>query len=127
MGLGGIWRSLVIWRERHLLYELGSSLQPFSLSLTVALGLIVGSTLLVTTVGLWLKKEWSRRLARIAIPTYLLLGQAYIWLFVRSGLMWERRWMALVLSMSGVALGIVLPTWSTTRRWLGLQVPVRKT
>lgn len=119
LGLLGIWRSGVLWRERHLLYELGSSLTPFWLTLFVVLWSALGIALIVAAAGLWFKKDWARRVIRVAIPAYLALSQAYTWGFVRSGLMWERRWVALGVSALGIVAAILLTTWHKTRRQIG--------
>ena len=46
--------------------------------------------------------------------------QIYTWGFVRTGLLWERRWSALVLAILATALSLAALTWPRPRRWLGL-------
>lgn len=120
LGIIGAWRGAVLWRERNLLFELGSTLSPLALTLFVALSLIVGAALIASALGLWLKKEWARQSARIAIPAHLILVQAYTWLWVRSGLMWERRWTALILAALGIMISVGTLTWKKTIKWLAL-------
>ncbi len=120
LGIIGAWRGAVLWRERAMLFELGSTLGPLTLTLFVALLLIAGAALVASALGLWFKQDWARQSARVAIPAYLLLIQAYTWLWVRSGLMWERRWTALILAALGIIVSVGTLTWKKTRKWLSL-------
>jgi hypothetical protein len=47
--------------------------------------------------------------------------QVYSWGFVHSGLMLERRWVALLSSVAAVLIGITALTWKRTRTWIGLE------
>ncbi|MBN1936105.1 MAG: hypothetical protein JW934_15660 [Anaerolineae bacterium] len=120
LGIIGAWRGLVLWRERNLLFELGSTLEPATLILFVALSLIAGIVLIISALGLWFKKNWARQSARIAIPAYLALVQTYTWLWARNGLMWERRWAALILAVLGIIISVGTLTCKRMRQWLAL-------
>ena len=122
LGLGIIsgWRSLTWWQERSLIVELDSTFSPLTLSLMVFLSMLCGMALIAAATGLWWKKEWARKLARLCVPGYFILVQVYLWLFVRSGLWLQRRWIALFLAVLGTGVSVVALTWSRTRRWLGL-------
>jgi hypothetical protein len=121
LGIIGMWRGIVLWGERRILYERGSSLSPAALSLFVALFGLCGLCLVASAVGLWLRHDWARRMARICIPTYLVVAQVYVWRFVRSGLMWERRWASSVGAILGIGIGIGGLTWARSKKWLGLR------
>lgn len=120
LGILSLWRGLVLWRERALLWELGSSLLPATLTLFVAFDILCGGGLVAAAVGLWWRREWARQAARALIPLYMVIVQAYVWFFLRAGLMWERRWVLLLWAMLAAALGISALTWRRSRRWLGL-------
>lgn len=122
LGLGviGAWRGIVLWCERRLLFELGGTLAPATLAVFVALSVLIGAALIASAAGLWWKKEWARQAAQMVIPAYLVAVQAYTWLFVRSGLMWERRWIALILALIGCGISLGALNWRTPRRWLGI-------
>ncbi len=79
-----------------------------------------GAGLVVSAIGLWFRQDWARTSTRIAIPLHAGAFQAYSWGFVRSGLMLERRWVALLSSAAAVLIGITALTWKRTRTWLGL-------
>jgi hypothetical protein len=121
LGIIGVWRSVVLWRERAILYERGSSLSPAMLTLFVALFGLCGLGLVASAVGLWLRHDWARHVARASIPAYAALAQAYTWLFTQSGLMRERRWVSLVGAILGIGIGIGALTWVRSRQWLTLE------
>lgn len=122
LGLGviNLGRGLVLWRERRLLFELGSTLSPFALTACAILFVWVGLALFVAAGGLWWRQKWAAGCASIAIPLYFGLIQAYTWLFVRTGLMWERRWVSLIGSLLGTAIGVGTLMWPKSREWLGI-------
>ena len=91
------------------------------LILFVILYVLGGVALIVSAVGLWQRRAWARHLARISIVCYLTVVQAYTWLFVRTGLLWERRWVALLLALGAIGLALGALTWRRSRQWLGLQ------
>jgi len=115
-----LWRGLVLWRTRALLAEIGSKLSPAMLVLFAVLSVLCGIALGVSALGLWRRREWGRISARVALPGYYVIVQAYIWLFVQSGLMWQRRWVSLVLAICAVGIGVGALSWHKPRRWLGL-------
>ena len=119
LGIIGIWRGAVLWRERTLLFDLGSSLSPLTLTLFVLLSGLCGGCLIVAALGLWWRQAWARSVARIAILSYLIIVQVYTWMYVRTGLMWERRWVSLGLAILGAGIGIGMLTWPRSRKWLG--------
>ena len=123
LGLGAVdlWRSVTLWQTRRLLAELGSTLSPLVSTLLASGWAICGLGLLAAAVGLWLRREWARHLARAALVAHLTLFQVYTWAFVRTGLLWERRWSALVLGILAAGISFMALTWSRSRRWLGLQ------
>jgi hypothetical protein len=121
LGAIDLWRGTTLWQTRRLLAELGSTLSLFASALLVLGWLICGAALLVSSIGLWLRREWSRHTARAAIVAHLCLIQAYTWAFVRTGLLWERRWSTLLLGVLATAVGLTALTWPRSRRWLGLQ------
>ncbi len=120
LGLIGLMRGWALWHEREVLFELNSTLSPTTLTAICSLFGLSGAALLAAAGGLWWKQDWARQVGRTAIPVYLIIVQAYTWLFTRSGLMWERRGIALILAVLGSALGVGALTWQTTRIWLGL-------
>jgi hypothetical protein len=103
-----------------LLTELGSSLTPFTLNLWAVGWGVIAAGLLSAAVGLWLRADWARHVARPAIVAHFAWFQAYVWLFVRTGLLWERRWSSLVVAALAITLGLLALTWCRARRWLGL-------
>lgn len=121
------WRGVALWRERALLVELGSSLSPATLALFVSLDVLCGLAMLAAAVGLWWRREWARQMARIALPAYWVIVQAYVWLALRAGLMRERRWVLLVGAVLAAALSIAALTWHRSRQWLGLASGGHKT
>ena len=123
LGAIDLWRGITLWQTRRLLVELGSTLSLLASALLVLGWLICGATLLVSSIGLWLRREWARHTARAAIVVHLGLIQAYTWAFVRTGLLWERRWSALILGILATAVGVIALTWPRSRRWLDLQRP----
>jgi hypothetical protein len=118
MGIIHVWRGLVLWRDRWLLFTLDSTLGPRSLAVLVSFFVAVGLSLAIAGTGLMWHKTWARYLAIASIPTGFLLVQVYIWGFVRSGLLWQRRWVALIAAIVGSSLGIGLLTWSKSRQYL---------
>jgi hypothetical protein len=121
LGAIDLWRSVTLWQTRLLLFELGSTLSPAAIALLTAGWAICGVSLAAAAVGLWLRQAWARHLARIAIIVHFCLVQVYTWVFVRTGLLWERRWSTLALGILAAALVLIALTWSRSRRWLGLQ------
>ncbi len=120
LGVMAAWRGIVLWQERVMLFELGSSLSPASVALFVALFVICGCGLIVSALGLLWQHDWARHSARAGILLQAVTSQAYTWLFVRSGLMLERRWVALAGSVLVVGLGVGALTWHRSRTWIGL-------
>jgi hypothetical protein len=121
LAAASLWRGLTLWRTRALLAELGSNLSPPWLVILVVLLMLVGVGLVLSAWGLWQRREWGRLWARAAIVLYVALVQSYTWLFVQSGLLWERRWVSLILALGTLVIGIGMLTWHRSRRWLGLQ------
>jgi hypothetical protein len=120
LGVMDLYRGGVLWGERQILYERGSSLSPVALAGFVVLWTLYGLGLIVSAVGLRFRKEWARQAARVCLPAYFCIGQEYLWLFVRSGLMWERRWVLLAGAIVGTGIGAGALTWRRSRTWLGL-------
>lgn len=114
------WRGVELWRQGALIHELGSTLSPPVLALFVAFYIGCGTAMAASALGLWWRRVWAVRSARLLIPLYVGVGQAYTWLFVRSGLMWERRWGSLVLGLGAAVIAVGVTTWRRSRRWLGL-------
>jgi hypothetical protein len=121
LGIIGVWRGIVLWGERRVLYERESSLSPAALTLFVALFGLCGLCLIASAVGMWLRRNWARHMARIWVPAYLIVAQAYVWRFVRSGLMWKRRWVSSAGAILGIGIWIGALTWARSRKWLGLR------
>jgi hypothetical protein len=120
LGVIGIWRGLVLWDARALLVDLGSTLSPPALALFVFAFVLCGLGLGAAALGLWRRREWGRLVARALVVCYAVIVQVYTWLFVQSGLQWERRWVSLVLATGTIGLAIGTLTWHRSRRWLGL-------
>ena len=120
LGIASIWRSVILWRMRILLSELDGRLSPAGLGLFVSLYMLCGLGLAVSAVALWWRWDWARRCAQVFVGCYMIGVQAYVWLAVQSGLLWERRWVSLALAIFGLAIGIGAPSWRVSRRWLGL-------
>jgi hypothetical protein len=120
MGIVSGWRGLVLWNERLVLFERGSSLSPLALAAFVLIYALCGVGLVVSAVGLWWRRNWARRGARIFLVAYLVFAQGYLWLFVRTGLMWERRWVSLASAVLGIGIVVGALTWPRSRQWLGL-------
>ena len=127
LAAASFWRAATLWQARALLAELGSTLCPpttepcVGLIAFVTLYLLGGTALVVSAFGLWRRQQWARHLARTSIVCYLAIVQAYTWLFVRTGLLWERRWVALFLALGATCIALGALTWRRSRQWLGLQ------
>jgi uncharacterized membrane protein YadS len=121
LGLIDLWRCITLWQTRRLLAELGSTLSPAAVMLLALGWSTCGAALVAAAVGLWLRRQWARHMARAAIVVHFGLIQVYTWGFVRTGLLWERRWSTLALGLVATALVLALLTWPRPRRWLGLQ------
>lgn len=126
LGMIDVWRGWVLWDERVLLFELGSTLSPFTLTFFVTLFMSTGLALIVAAAGLWWRRKWAARYTCVVIPLYFVLIQFYTWLFVRTGLMWQRRWVSLLLALLGIAIGVGVLVWSKTRRRLGIFLEKKK-
>jgi hypothetical protein len=120
LGSAGVWRGAVLWRSRAILFERGSSLSPAALGLFCLLFVLCGGALFASAVGLWFRRPWAIAATRALVPSYALVAQVYLWLWVRSGLMWERRWISTIGALLGAGLSVGALSWSTSRRWLGL-------
>lgn len=120
LGAIGLWRAIVLWQERTLLAELESSLSPGWLAVLIGAFSICGAGLVASALGLWFRQDWARTSARAFIPLHAIVFQVYNWGFVRSGLMLERRWVAVLSSVAAVLVGITALTWKRTRTWMGL-------
>ena len=95
LGVADLWRGVTLWQTRRLLVELGSTLSPLVSTLLASSWTLFGAGLVAAAVGLWLRHEWARHMARAAIVVHYALIQIYTWAFVRTGLLWERRWSTL--------------------------------
>ena len=71
LGAADLWRSITLWQTRHLLAELGSSLSPLASVLLALSWALCAAALIVSAIGLWLRREWARHLARAAIVAHL--------------------------------------------------------
>jgi hypothetical protein len=120
LGVANLWRGFVLWHERRLLFELRSSFSPLTSGLFVALWLLCGGGLVVSAVGLLLRRPRARHIARIAIVFSVLIFQTYVWLLVRSGLMRQRRPVLLIVGILTLVIGVGTLAWSRSRKWLGL-------
>ena len=121
LGIADLWRASTLWQTRRLLAQLGSTLSPLAAMLLTLGWTLFGAGLSVAAVGLWLRREWARHAARAAIVAHFGLIQLYTWTFVRTGLLWERRWSTGIGAVLATAVGLTVLTWSRSRRWLGLQ------
>ena len=121
LGAIGLWRGAVLWQERTLLSELESRLSPGEMVALVGAFALCGAGLVVSAIGLVFRQGWARTTTRIAIPLHVGVFQVYSWGFVHSGLMLERRWVALLSSVAAVLIGITALTWKRTRTWIGLE------
>jgi len=127
--VGGLWiatlggmsavRALVLWHTRALLAQLESSLTLSALAVYVALLLCCAVALLVSSMGIALRRRWGRIVGCASIVGYYVLAQGYVWFFVQSGLMWERRWVSLIVSVLATGLSVTTLSWRVPRRWLG--------
>lgn len=120
LGIANLWRGVVLWQGRRLLLALDTSFAPGSLALFVALWFVCGISLSSAAVGMWLWQAWARRVARIGIVLSVLIFQTYLWFFVRSGLMQQRRPLLLVAGLFTIAIGFGALTWPVSRHRLGL-------
>jgi hypothetical protein len=120
LGIADLWRGVVLWQERRLLLALDSSLAPLWLALFVVLWFGCGIGLVGATVGMWLWQAWARHVARIGIVLSVLIFQTYLWFFIRSGLMRQRRPLLLIVGLLTIAIGNGALTWPRSRRELGL-------
>jgi hypothetical protein len=114
------WRAITLWQVRALLAELNSTMPAPMVTTFVILYALCGAALIASGVGLWQRRNWGRVSARAWIVLYMVIVQAYTWLFVRTGLLWERRWIALFLAILTTGAGVALLTWRRSRCWLGL-------
>lgn len=121
LGIASVWRGVVLWQMRTLLAELQGRLSPAGLWFFTSLFLFCGLGLGVSAVALWLRRGWATWCAPAFIGCYMVAVQTYVWLAVQSGLLWERRWVSLTLSILGLVLGIGALSWRVSRRWLGLR------
>jgi len=78
--LGGysLARAWVLLHQWAVLVEVGASISP----LVIAWSVLWGVGLIVAGVGLWLRREWGRRLALVCIPLYYLCGLINQFVFV---------------------------------------------
>ena len=122
LGLAAIsvWRGTMLWDTRALLAEVGSKLSPPWLGAMVALSICCGAGLAASAIGLWVGSSWGRWLTLVFLSSYCLVTQTYTWLFVQSGLQWERRWVSLTLAISAAGFGAGALLWPRSKRWLGL-------
>jgi hypothetical protein len=120
LGVISVWRAVVLWDVRVLLAELESRLSPALLHLFVGIGVACGIGLLASACGLWLRREWGRLAACVFVPCAYVNTQLYIWGFARSGLLWRRRWVMLVVAVCASAGTVAALTWHRSRKWLGL-------
>ena len=121
LAAASFWRAITLAQAWALLVELGSTLSAPMITVFVTFYALCGAALIASACGLWRRQEWGRISARVLVVFYMLTVQAYTWLFVRTGLLWERRWVALFLALgtTGIPLGAL--TWQRSRRWLGLK------
>jgi hypothetical protein len=120
LGIVSLWRGFVLWQGRRLLLASDSSFTPMSLVLFVALWSLCGIGLVSSVIGLWLRQTWARDVARIGVVLSVLIFQTYLWFFVRSGLMRQRRPVLLIVGLLTIVIGLGALTWPRSRHWLGL-------
>jgi hypothetical protein len=113
-------RGVTLWRARPLLGELESRLSGTALVIYVALFACCAAGLAIAAVGIARCREWGRKAACAIMILNWLAYQSYVWLFVRSGLLWERRWVSLIVSLICTAIMVGVLTWPRSRKWLGL-------
>ncbi|MDY7040078.1 MAG: hypothetical protein SVX38_04365 [Chloroflexota bacterium] len=91
--LGGysLARAGVLLGQWAVLVELGASASP----LVIAWSVLWGIGLVAAGAGLWLRREWGRRLALVCIPLYYLCGLVNQFFLVRSEF-WRNRDRAMV-------------------------------
>ena len=108
--LGGysLARAWVLLHQWAVLVEVGASISP----LVIAWSVLWGVGLTVASVGLWLRREWGRRLALVCIPLYYLCGLINQFVFVRSEF-WRDRDVAMV--VMAVAVN-TFALWFLSRR-----------
>jgi len=116
-----IWRGLALWGQRSLMEELAGTQASGTLLVAAALSLLCGIGLAVAAVGLWNRRGWGRRTAQVSVPATFAAYHGYVWLFVRSGLLWDRRWVSLGAALTATAVGVGALAWSRSREWLGLE------
>ena len=114
------WRAATLWQTKDLLVALGSTLSAPTVTFFVILYTLSGGALVASAIGLWQRRKWGRVSARAMIVLYMVLVQAYTWLYVRTGLLWERRWIALGVALGTMWIAIGILTWRRSRQWLGL-------
>jgi hypothetical protein len=119
LGAINLWRSITLWQTRLILSALGSRLSPFASTLLVVSWALCAAALVASAVGLWLRRQWARHTARVSLVVHLALIQAYTWGFVRTGLLWERRWIALAFGVLTTTLAVGALTWPKVRRLFG--------
>lgn len=120
LGIVDLWRSVTLWQTRDLLVALGSSLSPFASLGLLSSWALCGTALIAAALGLWLRHEWARHVTRVVIVAHFGLIQIYTWAFVRTGLLWERRWSTLILALLATVVSLTALTWPRSRRWLSL-------
>jgi hypothetical protein len=121
LAAASFWRATTLWQTKSLLVELGSTLSAPAVTLLVILYAFCGVALAIAAWGLWQRRDWGRVTARAMIVFYMIVVQAYTWLYVRTGLLWERRWVALGLALLTCSIVGGTLTWQKTRQWLGLR------
>jgi hypothetical protein len=120
MGIVNLWRCFVLWQERRVLLALDSSFTPLSLYMFVVLWFVCGIGLVGSAVGLWLRRGLAWHLARIGIVFSVLIFQTYLWFFVRSGLLQQRRLILLIVGLLTILVGVGALSYPRSRRWLKL-------
>ena len=110
LALGGysLARAWVLLRQWPVLVKLGASVNL----LVIAWSVLWGAGLVAASVGLWLRREWGRRLALVCIPLYYLCGLINQFVFVRSEF-WRDRDVAMVVTAIAVN---AFALWFLSRR-----------
>ncbi len=108
------WRGATFWHYRLLFGELKSTVSPGMAVVFALLFTMYGAGLLISAVGLLWHRPGVRWLARATLPLYLATVQAYQWGFVRTGLLWERRWVSLAMSLTALVVGMVVLCWNVS-------------